>query len=1184
MRLSRIEMKGFKSFADETHIIFNDDVIGIVGPNGSGKSNIVDAIRWVLGEQSSRELRLESMGDVIFNGSKTKKAANMARVSLTFENTKNLLPTEYTEVTLTRKVFRTGESEYRINDVKCRLKDIQNLFMDSGIGSDSYAIIALGMVDDILDDKENARRKMFEEAAGISKYKQRKKETLRKLGHTNEDLDRIEDLVFEIEKNLKSLERQARRTRRFYEIRNSYKERSLELAGIQLYHHLRKEKDIKEKLNSETLNLRDLEGRISQQEVEIERVKNENIDKEQALSRSQKEINELISNIRSIEENLRIDRQQMDFRERERKEHESRILNLQEEKETLQKSLIRYQERVKEAKKNHEKLKAELEKIKNERDKLRNEYENSRHAYDEEYEVTRELEREVAALEKGMAIAQSNEESYHREMEKLEYEISGKEIVLQEKLKEVEILQKEEQLWKEKIDESEKRISQMLTQKSDLEKAKEEMIKGLQRLNRNLDAKTNERNLLRDFVNKMEGFPESTKFLSRHKSWKEKGVILSDILSADPPYRSLLENYLDQYLNYFIVNSVEDAIEAIHLLTDSDKGRAQFFILDELTEIKSGSSAMDLGRPALDVVRYEDKFKILFNNLLRDVYFSEEIPADGSVLPPESVIIQMDGSIQRGKGNITGGVISLFEGSKLGRRQQIEQLEEEIKHFADEISDHEAELDELNKKIKDLNPAAEEKELAGFRKKSADCQSRLTRIETTLDLEKRSLDQNKENLEQLTEQMKRDAEQVLRQKSEWERAKNSLDHKQILLKEKDSKYRSLADQFNHLNQRYNEANIQLIQQQNTVTALEREHEIIHEKLQSKDDEILFSNQKVKESSDLVQKLMVSIQSREEEWKKELAIRTEKESLLNDAEKAYYQARSEISQKEGNLKILNQQFRNSQSLINGWKDALNSAVFAMTRISERVEIEFEMDQKDIPKIEDESVLAAEAEVEAECEKLKKRIQNYGEINPLAVEAYDEIKERYDSIVAQRDDVVQARDQLMLTIDEIETKATQKFMEAFNQVRDNFRDVFRRLFTEDDTCDLILLDADNPLDSKIEIIARPKGKKPQSISQLSGGEKTLTAIALLFGLYLLKPAPFCIFDEVDAPLDDSNIYKFNRIVKEFSNASQFVIVTHNKLTMESVDVIFGVFMEKTGVSKVAAVDFRHLDQVAEFATAG
>src|SRR5690625_4729516 len=523
MRLSRIEMKGFKSFADETHIIFNDDVIGIVGPNGSGKSNIVDAIRWVLGEQSSRELRLESMGDVIFNGSKNKKAAQMARVSLTFENTKNLLPTEYSEVTLTRKVYRSGESEYRINDVKCRLKDIQNLFMDSGIGSDSYAIIALGMVDDILDDKENARRKMFEEAAGIAKYKQRKKETLRKLDHTNDDLDRIEDLVFEIEKNLKALERQARRTKRFYQIRDQYKEKSLELAAIQLHQHLEKEKDIREKLNAESQKLRSLEGEITQKEVNIEKVKHENVDKEQALTKSQKEINQLISDIRSIEENLRIDRQQKEFREREQKEHSERIETLSKEEKSLQESRTSYMKRVEEAKAKFESAKVGLEKIKSSRDALRMKYESSKQDYDEEYEASRELEKEVTTLEKGIAIAQSNEESHQREIEKLEYDISQKEAGLWKKMDETEELKQEAKHWEVKIDETEEEIAKMVTEKNELEKTKEKLVQDLQRLNRNLDAKTNERNLLQEFINKMEGFPESTKFLSRHASWKKKG-------------------------------------------------------------------------------------------------------------------------------------------------------------------------------------------------------------------------------------------------------------------------------------------------------------------------------------------------------------------------------------------------------------------------------------------------------------------------------------------------------------------------------------------------------------------------------------------------------------------------------------------------------------------------------------
>lgn len=1186
MRLSRIELKGFKSFADETHILFADDIIGIVGPNGSGKSNIVDAIRWVLGEQSSRELRLESMGDVIFNGSRDKKAGKFARVSLTFENTKNLLPTEYSEITLSRRLSRSGESEYRINDVKCRLKDIRNLFMDSGIGSNSYAIIALGMVDDILADKENARRKMFEEAAGIAKYKERKKETLNKLRHTQEDLDRIEDLVFEIEKNLKSLERQARRTKRFYEIKEAYKKHSIDLAGIQLFHHRKEKKEIEVKLSAEEQTIRELETKITQKEADIEKVKKENTDKEIALSQSQKAINVLASKIRTTEENLRIDKQQLEFRSKERSEQEERIISMQKELDSLASKMDQYQNRVLDEETSYTKMLANQKEASDNLQKLKGEYEQSKISFDQQYDEIRRLEKEVSQLEKAIAIKESRQDSYARDKNRIETSIAERESSVVDRRKEVETLSTKEDEWEVKVNQLEEEIFRKQSEKEVLENKEESVVRDLQRLNRNLDAKTNESKLLQEFMRKMEGFPESIKFLSRNKQWSKKGVILSDILSADPPYRGLLETYLDQYLNYFVVENVEDALEAIQLLSDSDKGRGYFFILSEL----SGSGNILTPEPtaeedpALNRVVYDEKYEVLFRNLLEGVSFVENIDENALPVGDGKVLLSMDGRIQRGQGKITGGMVNLFEGSKLGRKQQIAHLEEEIEELTEKISNCEDELDQLNELISGLETEDQEKQCEKWKAEINAIQSDKMKIATTLDIEEQSIEKNKTELTDLLKVIREDSIQQEDYQKKWKKANLKLKEKQTKLADKDALYRSLSEKYNDLRQEFNQFNIKVIQQKNTIESFLREQRMIEEKRSTVEKDIEYSRRKVEDAIEASQKLRLSIARYDKRLLEDIGLRKQKEARLNDAERGYYQARTAIGQLEADVKMLNQHYRNSQSLINGWKDVMNTTKFAISRIVERMSIEFEVDEDDIPGDIDAKILERREDLENDAEKLKQRIQNYGEINPLAVEAYDEIKVRYDNIIQQRDDVFKARDQLMETIGEIETTATNKFMEAFNQVRDNFIEVFRRLFTEDDTCDLILLEPENPLESGIEIVAKPKGKKPQSISQLSGGEKTLTATALLFALYLLKPAPFCIFDEVDAPLDDSNIYKFNRIIKEFSRDSQFIIVTHNKLTMESVDVIYGVFMENTGVSKVAAVDFRHLDEMAELATAG
>lgn len=1185
MRLSRIEIKGFKSFAEETHIHFNEDIIGIVGPNGSGKSNVVDAIRWVLGEQSSRELRLENMGDVIFNGSKTRKPGKVARVSLTFENTKNLLSTEFSEVTLTRRLYRTGESEYLINDVKCRLKDIRSLFLDSGVGSNSYAIIALGMVDDILADKENARRMMFEEAAGISKYKDRKKETLQKLKHTQEDLDRIEDLVFEIQKNLKTLERQAKRTKRFYEIKEEYKKRSIELSAIHLVQHRKDKKETESKLTQESDHIRELETAITHKEAEIESVRKSHTDQELALSQSQKEINTLVSEIRNLEENARIAKQQLEFRIKESREHSQRIELWTRDLEKLTKQKEIYEDRVEKEEKGFLELKDKWEQVSSTLQGLKEKYESSKLAYDDQYKQIRSMEQLSNELEKSIAISESRQDTYTRDQQRFQQSIQEIRMALETRRERIEELEQEEKKWNTRIAELDEIIFAKQSEQEILENEEEAIVKVLQRLNRELDAKTHERKLLQEFLKKMEGFPESIRYLSQHLKWKGRGIILSDLLSADPPYRGLLENYLDQYLNYFVVETISDAVEAVHLLHQEDKGRAYFFILDELKEPDSDdTTAMPGEVKALDVVKFDPRYQSLFSHLLNGVYFGDGGAQETWSDQNGKILITLDGLYQRSEGQITGGVVGLFEGSKLGRQQQIDQLEVDIAGVKEKIAQCEKDLDRINGRISELDTTELDEQIKSWKISLEGIRTQIMKLKTTQEIEEKNLAREEEALKKIEDAQRSDTKSWEAQKLEHKKLKQQLADLQQELSDKDVLYRSISEEYNELRQTYNQLHIQMLQQQNLLETVQREQEIVVEKIKILHKDLNYSQQKVAESEESVRKLNFSMEEIEKSLHDQIRKREEREQLLNDAEKKYYKIRSTISQLESEVKVMNQQFRNSQSLINGWKDNLNATKFAISRIIERMEIEFGVGEKDIPEEVDDTLVDDRELIELECEKLKSRIQSYGEINPLAVEAYDEIKERHDNIVKQRDDVVQARDQLMETISEIETTATTKFMEAFNRVRDNFIEVFRRLFTEDDTCDLVLLEPENPLESKIEIVAKPKGKKPKSISQLSGGEKTLTATALLFALYLLKPAPFCIFDEVDAPLDDANISKFNRIIKEFSRDSQFIIITHNKLTMEAVDVIYGVFMENSGVSKVAAVDFRHLDEISEFATVG
>ncbi|MEO1626418.1 MAG: AAA family ATPase, partial [Bacteroidota bacterium] len=399
----------------------------------------------------------------------------------------------------------------------------------------------------------------------------------------------------------------------------------------------------------------------------------------------------------------------------------------------------------------------------------------------------------------------------------------------------------------------------------------------------------------------------------------------------------------------------------------------------------------------------------------------------------------------------------------------------------------------------------------------------------------------------------------------------------------DDSYRKIAEQLSMASATYNNQNIEFIRQQNKVTALQQELSF-REKQQQETQYSLSNNQKTIGQGEVeLEGIHQEVQQLEKALLENYDLKTVRESSLTEAEQSYFKARGGINEIDEQLRITNRKRQETQMLIGELKDGFNGLKLEFTSIGERLKIEFNVSMEEVLNKEPNPKIVVE-QVQPKVDRLKHRLSNYGEINPMAIEAYDEMKERYDSIATQRDDIVEAKKSLLDTIKEIENTATTHFMDAFTKVREYFVDVFRSLFSEDDTCDLKLLQPDDPLNSSIEIIAKPKGKRPLTISQLSGGEKTLTATALLFSLYLLKPAPFCIFDEVDAPLDDANIEKFNRIIRKFSKDSQFIIVTHNKATMVAVDIIYGVFMQEMGISQVNAVDFRELDHVSTLEAVG
>jgi len=1191
LKLTTLEIKGFKSFADKTLIDFQEGVTAIVGPNGCGKSNIVDAIRWVLGEQSTRSLRSEKMENVIFNGTSKRKPSNLAEVSLSFDNTRKILATDYSHITLTRKLYRSGESEYRLNDVPCRLKDITDLFLDTGIGSDSYSIIELRMVEELISNKEGSRRTLFEEAAGIAKYRVRKKQTHSKLKDTQDDLERVEDLLFEIGKNLKSLEQQAKRTEKYYRLKDQYKEIMI-LISIQRILGKREDWALAEKKENQVLDeILSFKTQMEVEESDLEKKKLDQLTSENQVSFQQKAVNTFVAEI-------------------QRKENEQRFKN----------------EKIKNLSDRKDKLIVELEQDKNQIQVLESNLEKTRDRLSPETEKISGMEErllhfqtkmgELGILQKDQKsslevhqqhIRKQKESAYQleKELDKLEVQKESLQGENQRNAKEQESIQLE-------IAQSESRLENIGTKftmdqeslefkrKKELElteaiqkdeKIVESLREELSKQTRLLDSSQNEYNLTKSLVDSLEGFPESIVFLKKKADWLKSIPLLSDIIFCPEEYRIPIEIYLEPFMNFFVVEKREEAERAIELLSDSSKGRSQFFILDDFQHFPQPlpeEPYVDLDPDWVlveEVIEVEPKYRNLIKALLGNVLLGNRVKTFlNSPLSKDWVFLEKRGIFFASHHRLSGGSIGLFEGKRIGRAKNLEVLQKN--------------MDGIKKTIYELNQNREQiltdlqlhkKEMETLRVREA--MNELTRTES----ERNNLVNLKENLGNKFRLLGLRTQDLINQKEKLEEREKSILPELEALKEsirilerdlelKMKESEEIQTQYQFHSQSFNQLNLEYHQLKNLIASLEKDISFNKTQLEGiKSREIRLQNELVQVENELLEQRKLET-AQDEDFISLYEEKTKMEAGMVELEEVYNGLRNQILEKERLINDFRRKKEGADSRLQELKENRNRLGFELKSIGERICMEFSLTEDAWDELlnAEESNIRWELEIleerEEQARKLRNQIENYGAINPLAMEAFLEIQERYNFIQNQKEDLIQAKASLMETIAEIDLTAREKFMTAFTSVRESFIKVFRTLFNEEDSCDLLLVNPNEPLDSDIEIIARPKGKRPLTINQLSGGEKTLTATAILFSLYLLRPAPFCIFDEVDAPLDDTNIDKFNSIIREFSGNSQFIVVSHNKKTISSTDIIYGVTMAESGISKVVAVDLRKAENAA------
>ena len=1177
MQLAKLEIKGFKSFADKVVINFDEGITGIVGPNGCGKSNVVDSIRWVLGEQKTSALRSEKMENVIFNGTSQRSAQQMAEVSLTINNTKNILPTEYSQITITRRLYRSGESEYLLNGVVCRLKDITNLFMDTGVASNSYAIIELGMVDDLLNDKDNSRRSLFEEAAGISKFKKRKKETLKKLEDTDADLERVEDLLFEIEKNMKSLEKQAKQTENYYKIKEDYKEKSITLAKVVVNKQKDKFNSISQQIEAENDRKLALTASVADKEAAIEKAKAELILKEKTLSSRQKAINEFVSKIRAYESEKQIKNERIKYLndraaglreqiEQDRKSNERArfsIQSLEQEKAGAEEILAEINSKLETLKNDYEEQKKKTSALQAEADSLR--------------QVQRDKQEETFQINKGVEIREIQVSSFKQELERTATDTSQQSASLVEFEKKLVILQGEIDRKTEDLENLKREEDENQNRTSSLEKTIEMIREEMNVTSRKLDARQNEFNLTKSLVENLEGFPEAIKFLK--KKVAKNAPLLSDILTTSEEYRVAIENYLEPYLNYYIVDHESEAYEAINILSDASKGKAHFFILDAFEKFESSSTRIYSNAfPATQIIEFDPKYRKLMSYILDRVYIYEgdvkNIPASD-----ENTFITKSGKLTRRKFSISGGSVGLFEGKKIGRAKNLEKLEKEIKELT-------TKLDEIRTSLVEKQSDLEKLRNNRLRHRVEELQNAIRQVnEEHISVRTKreqfanmlsSADLRREDILEKIDTLLKELDEL---KPKAQQAQHDLQDQETKLSIITETLAGNSDLLGQKSAAFNEQNIFFHQQENRVKSIDQEMRFKQESMDQSSLRIQVNQDELKKNEDEIRTIVEGTQTNDDELLGMYEQKEEMEKGLSEAEKEYYESRGAIDTVEKELREIQHGRQNIDTLLMELQNALNESKMQLNSVKERLSVEFNIDLDSVvgqatPEEAEALSKLEEEDIRKSVTKIREKLDNMGPINPMAMEAYTEIKQRNDFILAQKDDLLKAKESLFNTIAEIEGVASQTFMEAFNKIKDHFIRVFRSLFTEGDECDLRLVDPNNPLDSDIDIIAKPKGKRPLTINQLSGGEKTLTATALLFSMYLLKPAPFCIFDEVDAPLDDANIDKFNNIIRNFSKDSQFVIVTHNKRTMTSTDVIYGITMVEKGISRVVPVDLREL----------
>lgn len=1181
MYLKKIYVNGFKSFAEKTEIEVEKGITAIVGPNGSGKSNISDAIKWVLGEQSAKTLRGGKMDDVIFAGTEKRLPLGYAEVRLVFDNESGTIPLEYKEVSISRKLYKTGESEYYINKQQCRLKDVKELFMDTGIGRDGYSFIGQGRVEDILSPNSDVRRQVFEEASGIVKFKVRKEESQRKLEKTRINLERVEDIIYELKERIEPLHEQSIRAQKYIEISSNLKKYELNYLAHEYEKHteqlkaLTNQRDLslEEKVNLqkrrdyygdliESLKekIDGLQAAINETEA-IRDSKNKILENYKSLSQVHKEKKVLYaSNIESLKDEIG--------------GLEKRNLELRAERDILMGEKASLEEILKRDSERFESLNLEIKEYRTEIDTVSQTIEQLKN---ELFELHKEINRNNSSKNTLESLMNNNGDR----IKHLKQEANSEEEERQKKEEIIKELEEEQNKTKDLLNLKKQDLQRIQEELYKTEKSKEVLAGEIAKLSEEINMCKSKIQILSNMEAYYDGYFKSIKTVMNNKDKEpllKKSIIgtLADVIKTEKRYETAVEIALGSAIQNIIVNTDKEAEEIIDYLKKNKIGRVTFLPINMLQERTLNTVEREVLKEkcvigtADNLIETNPRYANVIKNLLGRVLVVDNLNNGFKIsrkLGSSAKIVSLQGDVINAGGSVTGGHISQNQ-NLLGRKREIEELKVLFEDLAQELRVKNDLLNQLAVNIKDYVRTAEELKNS-INEKNSYFETNDSKIKILLeqnDKTKAAINKYKEEISFIENENLKYQDSLKALSSETEKLKALIEEKEKIIENTILKNTANKEKFD-------EYNSSMMQQRDQVSEIGQSIKVLEEKLKNIEEEMDRNKRAKSLKEENLAAIDREIKSGEDivgEYTQKAQDLAEEINLLNDS---YAKERESLKNYQNEIYEYQNKINEANKLITEILDDEMKLNVKIERESSKIEDissklweDYEINYAMALKYKDDTI--SQTKLYSEVNSCKKAIKELGNINLDSIEEYKEVKERYDFLSKQQKDLTDAIDQLNQVIKELEIQMKEKFLEEFTNIREKFGQVFIKLFNGG-SGDIYLENEEDALNSDIEIAVQPPGKKLSKISLLSGGEKALTAIALLFSILKTKPTPFCILDEIEAALDDLNIFRFSQYLKEFSKETQFIVITHRKGTMEYADTLYGATMEEKGVTKLVSL---------------